>query len=63
MLKITQNTRDWAPLIQQVEKFTSCLLFAVKNSIITLGTPPFPPKYMVATRELKFIFLRTLTCL
>ena len=47
-------------LIQQVKKFTSCLLFAVKNEqTLTLGTPP---KYMVVTRELKFIFLPTLTC-
>ena len=46
-------------LIQQVKKFTSCLLFTVKNQILTLGTPP---KYMVVTRELKFIFLHTLTC-
>jgi len=46
----------------QVKAFTSCLLFAVKKKNKPFLWGPPPPKYMVVTRELKFIFPPTLTC-
>ena len=48
-------------MIQQVKKFTSCLLYTVKKNPTNTYFGD-PPKYMVVKRELKVIFLCTSTC-